>query len=92
MNLKLVNDRQLEIMLNSLADYARHQTEGATQFDGKLDALPEDMQDIPQLMRNEGAEAEKMRAEVATELHIRGRIACELAHPNHKICPWGVDA
>jgi len=91
MNLKDATNAQLHIMLNSFGDYTRHQEEGAAQFDGKTDALPEDMRDIPQRMRKHGAEADQMRNEVAGEMHIRGMTSCELAHPTHKTCPWGVN-
>jgi len=89
---KSATDAQLMIILHATGDYGRGQTEAAEQFEGKLHKLPADMQDIPQNMRKHAAEADELRMAAATELHIRGKIPCALAHPNHSICPWGVDA
>jgi len=93
MNFKSATDAELNIILHATGDYTRAQNEGAEYFTPeKCAKLPEDMRDIPERMRAHAIEADALRNGAATELHIRGKIACALAHPNHPVCPWGVDA
>jgi hypothetical protein len=89
MDWKSATNEQLHMFLSALGDYSKSQAESA-QAIGKME-LPPELADTPQEMRKYAAEIDDTREEVAREMHIRGITACSLAHPNHTICPWGVN-